>query len=113
MKRLKICITGMLLLISIATFSQTKKHRLPPPPPPPPEIKAEKPAEPQKITDTELSVPPTPAEAPAPSLPPPPELKYGHPWTRNGKNVFVAKPPKPAKPKPAIPPPPPPQPIKD
>jgi hypothetical protein len=83
MKQLKICITVMLLLISITTFSQTKKHRLPPPPPP--EIKTKQPME-------------------APVTPLPPELlKYGYPATRNGKDVWVMK-PRPIKP--AIPPPP-------
>ncbi|MEP6615728.1 MAG: hypothetical protein ABJA57_04085 [Ginsengibacter sp.] len=83
MNRLKICITNMLLLISIATFSQIKKHRLPPPPS---EIKTKQPTE---ALDTPL---------------PPKLLIYGYPATRNGKNVWVMK-PRPLKP--AIPPPPP------
>jgi hypothetical protein len=105
MKRLKICITGIMLLFSIAGFSQ-EKHKLPPPPPRP-QIKAIPPVPPEDIAIAELNVSP----------PPLPDIKEGHPWTKNGQTVWVAKPPKPVpapkiiKPaKPAIPPPPPPPP---
>ncbi|MBA2250335.1 MAG: hypothetical protein H0W12_09095 [Chitinophagaceae bacterium] len=91
MNKLKICITGMLLLISVDTFSQTKKHSLLPPPLPP-EIKTKQP----------IVAPVTPI---SPEL-----LKYGYPATRNGKNVWVMK-PRPIKP--TITPPPRPQRIKN
>jgi hypothetical protein len=65
MKQFDISIAVSLLLFSTATIAQTKKNSIPPP--------------------TVIQV-----EKPAP--PPPPEIKNGHPWTRNGENVWVAKP---------------------
>ncbi|MDQ6755780.1 MAG: hypothetical protein M3004_02485 [Bacteroidota bacterium] len=76
MKHLKFCFTSAIMLIFTAAGAQTIKHPLQPP-----EIKIGK-----------------------PSPPPPPNMK-GHPWTRNGKDVWVVKPPKPPKPpKPNAPP---------
>jgi hypothetical protein len=58
---------------------------------------------------SQIKEPPPPPPPKAAPPPPPPEMKGGHPWTRNGKDVWVVTPQKPARPpKPAIPPPPPP-----
>ncbi len=90
MKQIKILMFSGALLFTSGVFAQIKKPA--PPPPPPPEIAREKPFPPQ---------------------PPPSSIKNGHPWTRNGQTVWVAKPPKPVKaakpPKPAPPPLPPPK----
>lgn len=88
MKFIKLLLFSWLLLFSTAAFSQVKK--------------------PQPQADV-----PTPPPPP----PPPPKASKGHPWTRNGEDVWVMEPPKPAIPvKPStspIPPPPPPKGIKN
>ncbi len=82
----------MLLLFSTIIFAQQKT------PPAPPELKV---------------APPPPPEMKLVNPPPPPSDIKGHPWTRNGQTVWVAKPAKPIQPpkppKPPIPPPPPPK----
>ena len=90
MKQLKMSIAA-LLIFSVTASAQTKKDTLPPPPPSLPKV----------VT----------VEKPAP--PPPPELPKGHPWTKNGEDIWVMKPARPAKlVKPLPPPPPPPPPAK-
>lgn len=98
MKQFKILIAGILLLFSTAVFAQIKKHKIPPPPP------------------TAVTPPPVITDSPPP---PPPEIRNGHPWTRNGENVWVARPTIKLKngkwvvaPLPPPPPPPPPLPPK-